>query len=143
MNPKDYLDQIRKLRIQIEQRRRELERLDGQKLRSVAGIDYSRIPVKGSRRVGASFETAVIAGLDLRQEINALIADYEALQHRIIGQIQQLDRPEYIQLLYLRYVEERRWEDIAETMGYSCDHIRHMHGRALQVFGEAIKDNTQ
>ena len=135
--------QVRKLRIQIEQRQKELDWLTERKLGAVPGIDYSKIPVKGARRVGASFEQAVIEALDLTEEIAGLIRKYTDLQHRIIGEIQQLDRPEYMQVLYKRYVEEKRWEEISIEMGYSCDHIRHLHGWALRAFEETIKLNTQ
>ena len=146
MTPKEYMTQIRKLRVLIEQREKELARLAGQTSGSLPGIDYSNIPVKGSRRVGASFEQAVISVIDLSEEIAGLIGQYNNLRHRIIGEIQSLDRPEYMQVLYKRYVEEKRWEEISVEMGYSCDHIRHLHSWALHEFGKLIKnikDNTQ
>ena len=134
---------MRKLKILIEQRQKELDQLTEQKLNSVSGIDYSKIPVKGARRVGASFEQAAVQSLDLAEEIAGLIEQYNSLRHTIIGQIQQLDKPEYVQVLYKRYVEEKRWEEIAIEMGYSCDHIRHLHGYALREFCKFLKDNTQ
>lgn len=143
MTTKEYLTQVRKLKILIEQRQKELDQLTEQKLNSVSGIDYSKIPVKGSRRVGGSFEQASIKALDLEGEIAGLIEQYNSLRHTIIGQIQQLDKPEYVQVLYKRYVEEKRWEEIAIEMGYSCDHIRHLHGYALREFCKFLKDNTQ
>ena len=134
LTPKDYLMQIRKLRVLIDQREKELDRLREQTFSSVSGIDYSRIPVKGSRRVGASFEQAAIKSLDLTAEIAGLIDEYNDLRHKIIGEIQSLDRPEYMQVLYKRYVEEKHY------------HIRHLHGWALHEFGKLMKemkDNTQ
>lgn len=146
LTPKDYLMQIRKLRVLIDQREKELDRLREQTFSSVSGIDYSRIPVKGSRRVGASFEQAANNALDLTGEVAGLIDEYNDLRHKIIGEIQSLDRPEYMQVLYKRYVEEKHWEEISVEMGYSCDHIRHLHGWALHEFGKLMKemkDNTQ
>ena len=146
LTPKDYLMQIRKLRVLIDQREKELDRLREQTFSSASGIDYSRIPVKGSRRVGASFEQAANKALDLTGEVAGLIDEYNDLRHKIIGEIQSLDRPEYMQVLYKRYVEEKHWEEISVEMGYSCDHIRHLHGWALHEFGKLMKemkDNTQ
>ena len=146
LTPKDYLMQIRKLRVLIDQREKELDRLREQTFSSVSGIDYSRIPVKGSRRVGAPFEQTANKALDLTGEVAGLIDEYNDLRHKIIGEIQSLDRPEYMQVLYKRYVEEKHWEEISVEMGYSCDHIRHLHGWALHEFGKLmknIKDNTQ
>ena len=143
MTPKEYLGQVRKLRLMIEQRQKELDQLAEQKLGAVSGIDYSKIPVKGARRVGASFEQAAIKSLDLTAEIAGLISEYTGLKHKIIGEIQQLDKPEYMQVLYKRYVEDKRWEVIAVEMGYSCDHVRHLHGWALRDFEKSIDLNTQ
>ena len=143
MTIKEYLTQVRKLRILIDQRERELESLRTARFGCVNGVDYGRIPVKGSRRVGGSFEQASIKALDLEGEIAGLIEQYNELRHTIIGQIQRLDKPEHVQILYKRYVEEKRWEQIADEMGYSCDHIRHLHGFALLDFAKTIKLNTQ
>ncbi len=143
MTIKEYLTQVRKLRILIDQRERELESLRTARFGCVNGVDYGRIPVKGSRRVGGSFEQASIKALDLEGEIAGLIEQYNELQHTIIGQIQQLKKPEHMQILYKRYVEEKRWGLIADEMGYSCDHIRHLHGFALLDFAKTIKLNTQ
>ena len=135
MTPKEYLTQIRTLGLLIDQRQKELDRLHEQKFGAVSGIDYSKIPVKGSRRVGASFEQAAIKTLDLTAEIAGLIMEYTDLKHKIIGEIQSLDRPEYIQILYARYVENKRLGDIAAEMNYEYDYARKLHGRALQEFG--------
>lgn len=134
LTPKDYLMQIRKLRVLIDQREKELDRLREQTFSSVSGIDYSRIPVKGSRRVGASFEQAANKALDLTGEVAGLIDEYNDLRHKIIGEIQALDRPEYMQVLYKRYVENKRLEEIAREMNYDDVYIRRLHGRALQEF---------
>ena len=134
MTTKEYLTQVKKLKILIEQRQKELDQLTEQKLNSVSGIDYSKIPVKGARRVGASFEQAAVQSLDLAEEIAGLIKKYTDLKHRIIGEIQQLDKPEYMQVLYKRYVENKRLEEIAREMNYDDVYIRRLHGRALQEF---------
>lgn len=146
LTPKDYLMQIRKLRVLIDQREKELDLLAEKNLSALSGIDYSRISVKGSRSGGAPFEQTAIKAADLGEEVAALIRKYTDLQHKIIGEIQSLDRPEYMQVLYKRYVEEKHWEEISVEMGYSCDHIRHLHGWALHEFGKLMKemkDNTQ
>lgn len=138
MTPKQYLGQIRRLRILIDQRERELQSLRAARFGCVSGVDYGRIPVNGSRRVGGSFEEASIKSVDLEGETAALIEQYTELRHAIIGQIQQLDKPEHMQVLYKRYVEEKRWELIADEMGYDSVYIRSLHGKALFAFGILI-----
>lgn len=58
--------------------------------------------------------------------------------------VQKIDAPECRQLLTLRYLTGNRitssWESIANTMGYSVDHVRgYLHQRAIR---EARKVNT-
>ena len=136
MTPKEYLSQIRKLKLLIEQRQKELDLLAKKNLSALSGIDYSRISVKGSRSGGAPFEQTAIKAADLGEEVAALIRKYTDLQHKIIGEIQALDRPEYMQVLYARYVENKRLEEIAHEMNYDYNYIRRLHGRALQAFGK-------
>ena len=138
MTTKEYLTQVRKLRILIDQRERELESLRAARFGCANGVDYGRIPVKGSRREGGSFEQASIKALDLEGEIAGLIEQYNELRHTIIGQIQQLEKLEHMQILYKRYVEEKRWEQIADEMGYDSVYIRSLHGKALFAFGLLI-----
>ena len=134
LTPKEYLMQIRKLKLLIEQRKKELDLLAEKSLSALSGIDYSRIPVKGSRSGGAPFEQTAIKAADLGEKVAALIRKYTDLQHKIIGEIQALDRPEYMQVLYKRYVENKRLEEIAREMNYDDVYIRRLHGRALQEF---------
>ena len=136
MTPKEYLSQIRKLKLLIEQRQKELDLLAEKNLSALSGIDYSRISVKGARSGGAPFEQTAIKAADLGEEVATLIRKYTDLQHKIIGEIQALDRPEYMQVLYARYVENKRLEEIAHEMNYDYNYIRRLHGRALQAFGK-------
>lgn len=60
---------------------------------------------------------------------------YFGLKRLIVGQIDAVDNDVYRNLLYARYVENKRLEQIAVDLGYSYDHVRRIHGRALCDFG--------
>ena len=146
MTPKEYLSQLWKLRVLIEQRKRQLESLNSSKFSS--HIEYGKTP-SGNRPTGAPFESIAIRAVDLSAEIARMIEEYNRLKNSIIGMIHQLDKPEHIQVLYKRYVEEKRLETIAREMNYNYDYIRHLHGKALHAFGMLVKiiknmeDDTQ
>ena len=55
-------------------------------------------------------------------------------RHRIINQINGLQKPEYIELLQLRYLEHQKFEAIACTMGLSYVRVTHLPGEALLAF---------
>lgn len=76
-----------------------------------------------------------IAGLtaeliDLREKLARKIADGERKQQQIETAIEFLDASER-QVLYVRYWEGRRWCDVADQVGYSVQHIKKIHKRAI------------
>lgn len=55
-------------------------------------------------------------------------------RHEILQNICQMKRGEYKMLLHQRYVQFKRFEEIAVEMNYSYNRVRHMHGEALVEF---------
>lgn len=134
MTPKEYLLQIKKLNVLIDQRineRDELRRFNG-----MCSVDYAKDKVQTFQKGEASFVNAVEKAIELEAEIDGLIDDYIDLKNKIIGEIQSLNNPTYIQILYKKYVEFKRLEVIAVEMAYSYQYVRAMHGFALQAFGK-------
>lgn len=150
MTAKDYLNQIRLLDVKIRQKQEEKEYLE-----SVASGNHS--PALSKDKVqssiqGNKMENAVIKYADLEKEIDQMILDLVILRHKIIDQIQQLTDEKYVELLQLKYVGKLegkdvhylRLEEIACTMKksngmpYSYEHIRSLHGKALQEFSKIM-----
>ena len=133
MAPKEYLMQIQKLNVLIDQRIQELDELkhfDG-----VGAIDYSKDRVQTSPQGEATFVKVVEKICLLEEQINKNIDKFVDLKNKVIGEIQGLSNPVHIQILYKKYVEFKRLEVIAVEMNYSYDYIKHQHGYALQAFG--------
>lgn len=121
----------------------ELRRLDAcinQRLQEKAALYAST--VKASRTgdpVHASGGRDAMPGLiqrltNLEADIDRRIDAFVNRKHRIIQQIQELDNAAYVSLLYKRYVEYKRLEQIAAEMHYTYQHIRVLHGKALRAF---------
>jgi len=70
---------------------------------------------------------------------------YEAEVQKRTQQIAQLDRPEYVEILRLRYVEldpdgtQKSLEQIACSMHLSFWRTAHLHGEALAAFDRRFK----
>lgn len=142
MTAKEYLQQLESLNIKINNKQKELDdlRLIAQ---STGGFDYSAEKVQTSP-TGDTLEKKVVKCVYLEQEINDEIDQYVNLKHKIINQIHALTNPAYIQLLFMRYVEFKKLEQISVELNYSYNRIRHLHGYALQVFNEKyLQDDTQ
>lgn len=131
MTAKEYLQQLHKADVIINQRIQEKDSLR-ERLSSIGSLDYSKERVQTSLPVCAGYERQIARIIDIENEIDALIYDYVALKHKITGQLHELRNGKYIEILHKRYVENKSLEKIAVEMGYSYDYIKHAHGHALQ-----------
>jgi DNA-directed RNA polymerase specialized sigma24 family protein len=62
------------------------------------------------------------------------------LEARTLEKIGALANDGDRQLLELRYVDRKRWEEIADIMGYSPVHVRgSLHNRALRAFEKSME----
>lgn len=142
MKPKEYLQQVQKLDVMINQKiaeKSELRKFDG-----VLGIDYSGDKVQSSPKGDAPFTKSVERIIDLEKEIDDMIDQYVNLKDQIINEIQSLSNVTYIEILYKRYIKYKKLEVIAVELGYSYQYVRVMHGYALQEFEKAVlKVSTQ
>lgn len=132
MKAKEYLQQLQKLDIVINQKLQELYEL--KKLQDIKAIDYTKEKVQSSRQNGANFETILIKIIDMENEINDEIDRFIDKKHRMINQIQNLDNTKYMQVLYKRYVEYKRLEMVACEMAYTLQYVVLLHGQALKDF---------
>lgn len=129
-NPKEYLRQLRRLELCIEQRQEELNRL--RELIGCNAIDYGeRVQTSPS---ADSIPNEVIIRAELEADISRKIERFLQLKHKIINEIQSLDNAVYVSILYKRYVEYKSLEEIAVEMNYSYIHIKRLHGYALKKF---------
>lgn len=142
MTSKEYLMQVQRLNILIDQRIKEKDALRNFDL--ISGIDYSQDKVQTSHSSDAIFVKVIEKIIEIESEVNRLIDEYVSLKNKIIGEIQMLQNPQYIQILYKKYVEFKQLKVIAVEMNYSYNYIKRIHGCALLDFGKQfIKDRTQ
>ena len=143
MTAKEYLQQIQLDDIRINQLK---ELIESQRAMTtpISGIDYSKDRVQTSTDGTPGMLKSVENLYDAELRLNRMIAIFNDERERIMSEIQSLDKPEYIELLYMRYVEYMSLEEICVEMKYSYPHIKRIHGIALQVFyNKFLKDNTK
>ena len=100
-NPKEYLRQLHRLEVCIEQRQEELNRL--REFIGCNAIDYGeRVQTSPS---ADSIPNEVIRRAELEADISRKIERFLQLKHKIINEIQSLDNAVYVNILYKRYVE--------------------------------------
>lgn len=129
MNAKYYLSQLRGLEATIAVRKAEVERLIKERT-YLQGVSYDKDRVQSSASHNAQFEKLA----DIIADTERSVVELAEKRHRIIEQINGLQKPEYIELLQLRYLERQKFEAIACTMGLSYVRVTHLHGEALLAF---------
>ena len=137
MTPKEYLSQIKRLDVLIQQRLEQKE-----ELRQLCGLAGNTIgeKVQTSPKGEAAFVRIIEKIEAIEEELNGLIDNFVDTKRLIIEQIQAMPDIRYSQVLFKRYVEGKRLEGIAVDMNYSYNRMRHIHGYALKAFGEQFSD---
>ena len=137
MNAKEYLKQLQKMEVMIKQRRQEKEELRIM-LSSISSYDYAKDRVQTSPSGDALYVKTLEKIEEIEEEIGRLVAEYLEKKHEMIGQIQKLKNDRHIEVLYKRYIEFKRIEEIAEEMSYTYQYAITLHGNALKEF---VKEN--
>ena len=133
MTAKEYLNQVQLLEIIIENKQKEISdlRLDIANLSSALA---SGERVQSSATANARYVSALEKIEKLENEIIQYVERKVSKRNLIINQINSLESKEYIEILYKRYIEYKKLEQIAVEMNYDYAYIRHLHGYALEDF---------
>lgn len=132
MTAKEYLKEVKKIDVAIDQKQIEYETLKGSRT-YVGGMDYSAERVQTSPD-GLGFTRLSDRIADMQREINDEIDQWHDMRHERIGQIQELSKVEYVDILFRKYVQYQSLETIAGDLHKSYHRICHLHGEALQEF---------
>lgn len=144
MAAKEYLSQLKMLDTKIEHMQAQLDMLKAAAVMNGA-IDYSKEKVQTSAS-GDGLCNAVSRYIDKDRQITAEIDKLVDLRRKIISELHSLDNELYMDILFKRYVEYRKYKDldaIADALGYTSEYMRHLHGWALQEFEKVMHNVTQ
>jgi hypothetical protein len=134
---KEYLQQLERADVIIEQKMKEQADLE-ELSKCVRAIDYGKGRVSSSGTGDAPFVNPVLKIVMLEQEINAEIDKYVDLKRKITGEIQSLQDPQFIKVLFKRYVEYKGFDKIAVELECSERNVYTIHGQALKDFTEKV-----
>lgn len=137
MTAKEYLQQLERADVIIEQKMKEQADLE-ELFKCVRAIDYGKDRVSSSGTGDAPFVNPVLKIVMLEQEINAEIDKYVDLKRKITGEIQSLQDPQFIKVLFKRYVEYKSFDKIAVELECSERNVYTIHGQALKDFTEKV-----
>lgn len=134
MKPKDYLMQIRHAKRRIKEIETEIleirEAMTSLSHGEGSGVHLSNPETRSPQ------EKLITRLIEHEESLADEQRRYFDLKRLIVAQIDAVDNHVHRNLLYCRYVESKRLEQIAVEMNYCYGHIKRIHGQALQEFGK-------
>ena len=141
MNAKEYLQRIRSLDKQIKNKKLEIEDIRN-KMRGSVAISYEpKIGVSGSVNTKSPQEKYLSICIEYEEELAQDIDNLMLLKREAMRLIDQIDDADCIDLLYKRYFQFMKWEEIAVEMKYAYRSIIRLHGKALHKMDKIIGSN--
>lgn len=138
MTAKEYLMQVQKLEYKISRmklRSEEYERLS----HSIAGPNYDREPVSGTRNLDAPFVKWILKKADLDREIESLEEKLVNLKAEIMLTIEKLDSEDYKNVLVMHYINGLPFVEIAEKLYLSESTVFRWHRCGLESLESLIE----
>ena len=129
MDAKNYLRQVEKLDVRIQNKLIELQQWRDMAEGITASIGGERVQSGGSQQRMAE---AVIKCVDMEEEINALVDALIDVKKEVISTIEKLNSPTEYDILHKRYIQFMTLQEIADRCGREYTTITTAHGRALK-----------
>lgn len=130
MDAKKYLQQVRKLNVLIEQKRKQVKNL--KELAESITVPMDKERVSSSPTSLDKIGEIVAKIIDLENEINCDIDKYIELKKEVIGVIDSVEDARLMNLLYERYLNFKTWDNIAAGMGITYQWVHILHKIALK-----------
>ena len=134
MEAKEYLSEIERLNIIVEQQYEEVSKLR-QLLYGTGSIDYEHDRVTGGKLPGTVGLPEKVAKITMAEkELDAMIDEYNDFRKKVISQIWKLHNKLHVKYLYKRYVEGKALRSIAVELHYTYDYTRQLDSVSLSNF---------
>lgn len=137
MEPKKYLQQIRLYDSRINTKLEELHHLKEMVLRITPTLKDDVVSGGGGSQ--DKLADAVTKIVDLEEEVNRDIDRYVNAKQEISATLDKLTDPDQLQVLHMRYVQYKAWEQIACDMHMSYRNVCYIHGKGLQSVNQILK----
>ena len=131
-----YLNQYRIMHIEIDQITKELQRW--QDLATRISPSYSDMPHGGG---SDKVQTAAVEVAELTDKLNQKLHQAIMVQENIKKLLESLDDIKLRQLMYYRYINGMRWEEIAVRMDFNYRWVLRLHRKALNQLSEQANES--
>ncbi len=135
---KEYLQQVRKAQLHISSLQEEIETMKELAV-SIGAMNQDE---KVLSSVSQDKMADIICKIEDRMvELKDKVTEYIQLRAEVMATISKVDNDDYQQILYKRYCQMKKWEEIALEMSYTWRWVIKLHGRALDEISTIIKSS--
>lgn len=120
--------------MQIGQRITQLQHMRD-RIHIMGSFDYSRDRVQSTPTSGNKQIEDLV---DFENQLLEMIKEEQKLKDKIITEIQQLEDPVHVEILFRRYVAWKSLKQIANDMNYAYQYVVNLHGQALKEFAKKV-----
>lgn len=133
MTTKEYLQQIGKLNKMINNKMIELAQMKemAYSIKAV-GTDERVMSSSDPDKTGCAYAKIE----EMEEKINGMIDNYIDTKEKIINQIESIEDENLYNILFLKYIAKKRFEDIAVEIDKSWRQTIRLHETALKKFEE-------
>lgn len=138
MTAKEYLNQVGKAEAHVQNLINELKALHEQ-AESTKGISFDGVKVQTFLNTDRMTDT-IIKFQEKEERISEEIGRLIERRLNVVDEINALDDPRYITILYKHYVAIESWDEIATDLHYNTRYAQILHKEALAAFYEMYKE---
>lgn len=140
MTAKEYLQQVEKLDLLIQNKLAEKQQWLEVALDITAHLGGERVQTSGSK---SKMAEAVEKCIDVEREISALIDRMIDTKDEIISVIEGVENPTEYDVLHKRYIQKMSLQQIADRYGKEYSWATTTHGRALKSAQDVLDKKYQ
>ena len=136
MTAKEYLDELNTIRDDMHSMELMIEDLYG-RASGLKAIRYDKDKVQTAQ--GDSLAELTIKITEVAEKYSSEVLKYKKEYDKRRRLINGMPNRMYAKILRLRYLDGKRWEEIAVETHYSFRHVTRLHGDALKSFTDRFK----
>jgi hypothetical protein len=136
VDAKEYLNQVKKLDLQIRNKLIEKQQWKDIALGITANMDGERVQSSGAK---SKMSDAIEKCVDMEAEIDRLVDKLIDTKKDVIQTIERLDSPTEYDILHKRYIQFMSLQEIADYYNRDYGWATTTHGRALKSVQEILE----
>ena len=135
MDVKKYLSQAHLLDKRIDLKLEEAYKLRTQAMKMTYCFQEDKISGNNQK---SPMESSIVKMITLEEEVNRDIDKLIEIKADILGTISSVEDPTYKLILESRYIHNKTWEEIAESMGCNLRWVYRLHGKAINEVSQFL-----